>query len=71
MKIFIFIAILIPIYIFLNLNDYKWYRKFNKGHWFKNRYIYHLGRTVIFKWERIKGNNLGGSFYCVESEYYE
>lgn len=34
------------------LNNFKWFRKLKGGTWFYNRYIFDLGRTVIFKYER-------------------
>lgn len=32
--------------------SFKWYRKLLGGEWFYNRYIFDLGRTVVFKFER-------------------
>lgn len=34
------------------LSNYRWYRKLKGGTWFHNRYIFDLGRTIIFKYER-------------------
>jgi hypothetical protein len=34
------------------LNNFKWYRKLKGGNWFYNRYIFDLGRGVIFVYER-------------------
>ena len=53
------------------LNNYKWYRKLRGGIWYRNRYIYDMGRNVVFKWERIKGNNSGGyDAYLIDTENY-
>ena len=34
------------------LNNFKWYRKLIGGEWFYNRYIFDLGRGVIFVYEK-------------------
>lgn len=34
------------------LSSFKWYRKNQGGEWFYNRYIFDLGRGVIFLYER-------------------
>ena len=34
------------------LSNYKWYRKYKGGTWFYNRYIFDLGRGVIFVYEK-------------------
>jgi hypothetical protein len=53
------------------LNSYKWYRKLKGGVWYNNRYIFDIGRTVIFIWERTKGGETGGyDSYNVSKEDY-
>ena len=34
------------------LNKFTWYRRLKGGDWFYNRYIFDLGRAVIFVYER-------------------
>ena len=51
------------------LSGYKWYRRLLGGVWYRNRYIYDLGRGVSFTWERIKKDN-GWAGYTVETEDY-
>ena len=34
------------------MTNFKWYRKLIGGEWFYNRYIFDLGRGVIFIYER-------------------
>ena len=34
------------------LSNFKWYRRLKGGDWFYNRYIFDLGRGVIFVYER-------------------
>ena len=53
------------------LNSFKWYRRLRGGVWYYNRYIYDLGRGVMFVWERKQGNKIGGSGYNIKTENYE
>ena len=34
------------------MKNFKLYRKLVGGNWFYNRYIFDLGRTVIYKFEK-------------------
>lgn len=53
------------------LINFKWYRKLRGGILYKNRYIYDMGRFVIFRWERTKGGTIGGfDSYNVGKEDY-
>ena len=36
----------------LKMKNFKWYRRLIGGDWFYNRYIFDLGRGVIFVYER-------------------
>ena len=51
------------------MNRFKFWRKLKGGVWYRNRYIFDMGRVVIFCWEREKKNN-GWSGYTVEMEDY-
>ena len=47
------------------MNRFQWYRKLLGGVWYRNRYIFNMGSSVIFCWER---NNKNG--HTVEQEIY-
>jgi len=34
------------------MSKFKWWRKFKGGEWFYNRYIFDLGRGVLYVYER-------------------
>ena len=53
------------------MKRFKWYRKWRGGIWYRNRYIFDMGRSVIFCYER-QEKNLGWSGHTVSKEdYYE
>jgi hypothetical protein len=49
------------------MKRFKWHRRFKGGTWYLNRYIFDMGRSVVFIWER-KEKNKGWGGYTVETE---
>ena len=49
------------------MKRFKFWRRLKGGTWFKNRYIFDMGRVVIFCWER-KEKNFGWDGYTVHKE---
>ena len=41
------------------MNRFLWYRKWKKGIWYYNRYIFDMGIVCIFKYERHMPNDNG------------
>lgn len=65
------IGLVLPRMIFDTLSNRRWFRRFWGGQWNYNRYVFDVGRTVIFQWEINDAGDRNKFYKTIVKENYK